>query len=254
MKTVCIAFLSTLFCFGNLFGQKISQKDTAEFRWTTYQMEVMAPNDSLLVFDSISKKAFQSYKKKYHSKSVRDTTKITRIDSCMYITTHDSVFVFRSTKDETHDGNFYYLDAYIAPLSLYSISNIDTHNEVGNLILLDAKTNKLYYWSSDFDDPMETPLVSPKNNFIISIANNYYEDNECSVSIQKINDSAGVFSYSGWIDYNSKDWRIKDLVWINEHSFALNVIVTSRNEDTNETIETEKYLKVTFGAGSKPME
>jgi len=214
-------------------------------------MCVIDSTDTLtLRFDTITQKSFEQYKKNYRLKFKVDTTNITQNDSCLTIQTQDSIFAFHFLKYDfgngSTDGTYYYYMGLLAPVGLYVVMMIDTHNEIGDVLLVDDKTSKRYQLASEFDDPCEVLLVSPKNKYMISFANNYYEDNQCFFTIIGVSKNKGAFSYKAVKVYDSNEWRIKDVVWINENSFAMEIITTTRDENSNNPIETVSYLKVSF--------
>jgi hypothetical protein len=262
MKIFVSAFLSFFLIFSSC---KLNEKqhrtgyasvhDTTQWDGMYYDMNNMWPGDSLYFsFDTITQKDFEQYKKNYHSKLKQDSTRITVIDTCLIIKTQDSSYTFCSPKnkivngyEQFTDASYYYYNGYISSLGLYSITVIDLHNEIGQTFLIDSKTNKKYALFAPFDDECEPPLVSPKNKYMLSISNNVYEDNQGFITLIGIEKNKGVFSYKGLIAYTSNEWKIRELVWINEKTFALHIVISTRNEQTNEITQTENYLKGSFG-------
>jgi hypothetical protein len=197
-----------------------------------------------LKFDTISKEEFNKYKKHYHSKTNTDRTKVGWTDTSLIVTTLDSSYTFPAdTNDYSLFTNY---NGYLKFLNLFIITEIDGKNEIGTLMLIDKKTNKTYYLESGFDDECEPPILSPKNNFLLSVSNDTYADNASFITLVKISKNKKTFSYHGFINFTTDQWKINDYFWIDDNSFALKVVTTTRNEETNETAEVENYLRVSF--------
>jgi hypothetical protein len=195
-------------------------------------------------FDTITKETFLKFKSAYHPNIDHDSTKVSWTDTSFVVRTKDSAYAFRTDISEEH--NFCSYGGIIKSQGLFFVWDIDGHNEIGSLLIIDKKTNKKYEISSFTDDPCELPFTSPKNNYIASYANNYYTDNESFITLIKVNKSRGGNSYEGIKTSITENWHVKDLVWIDESSFALNVVTKTRSEDLQDVTESENYLRVSF--------
>lgn len=202
-------------------------------------------NDSITFrFDTITQAEFEKYKRNYQWNITTAENGIIHTDTSFSIHTSDSTFSFPS--DTNNYSQFAYYNGFITPLRLHVVTYIDGHNGVGNLFLVDEKENKVYAVESEFDDPCESPLISPKRNYMVSISNNTFDDNNSFISIIKINKHRKTYTYEGLGNISSLAWKIKELAWMDERSFALRVVTLTRNEATGDAAETEIYLKVSF--------
>jgi hypothetical protein len=239
-KFTFVLFAVLLFLTGcKTYGEKIRVKtDQAENQPVCMNCPVS------FMTDTIARETFEKYKKLYNSKMELPNARISRTATSFSVHTADSSFVFPAdTMDYSH---FAYYEGFLSPLNLHIVTYIDGNNEVGYLFLIDQKTNKKYIIESPFDDPCLPPLISPKNNYLIAFSNDSYTDNNCCIDLLSVNKTHGRFVYENKGRFEVDQWKIKELVWTSENSFALHIVVTTRDENSNETTEKEDYLEMRF--------
>jgi hypothetical protein len=206
-------------------------------------MDSISP--STLEFDTISQGEFEGYKKLYHSKINTDTSKVLWTDTSFLISGKNWNRDYNIVATEAEPFNNYM--GYIEPLGLYMVTNIDGRNETAMFYLVDQKTGKEFFLSSGFDYPCVTALLSPKNNFLLSWSNNEYEYNESMLVVLKVVKHRKKFQLRGFVDFSTNQWRVQDVVWVNENSIALHVDQTEVEDGVKTGKHTEYFLKTSLG-------
>lgn len=186
--------------------------------WSVY----LGGNDSTVSvhFDTISNKQFVGYSKRYRSK-LNLTKNISVKDSSFILQMDQKEVVFNTVVTDDFPWNEYV--GLLEPLNLYVVLNVDGRNETGSLNLIDKRTGKTYYFTSPFDYPCETVRLSPKNQYLLSFANNWYENNQSFISILKIDRSGKQYKLKAFVSLDITQWTVNDIVWIDDHRFALSV-------------------------------
>lgn len=212
--------------------------------WSHFLAAFDSIQPTTLTFDTITMNDFAIYRKKYHSKIDTDSSKLVWTDTSFTIKTENWKTAFNTNVTYYFPYNYYL--GFLEPLNLFIVSNIDGHNELGTLLLIDKKTGKEFYFSSGYDYPCEAIFISPKNNYLLSYANNWSEHNQCMISILKIVRTKNHYQLKGFSVFNSDQWTINEIAWINDNSFALSVKekIDLRNYDKNNGIN--HYLKASF--------
>lgn len=197
--------------------------------------------DSLprLSFEKISETMFLQYKKR--EKKTLITSKPIQKDSFFYLNTQSKRWVFKSqVRYWQHiDGELWYeYVGYDAALKMYVITqnSVSENLGFGNLMLIDSLTNSQYEVVSVGDGAVETPMPSPHNRFLIYYYNYEYENKNGFIGLLKIDNrqNPNVFLVEH-ASYESEDWGIEDLIWIDDNSFAV--------KGYEEVYENEKWVK-----------
>ncbi|WP_179317940.1 SH3 domain-containing protein [Winogradskyella undariae] len=187
-------------------------------------------------FNKISVKQFKEFQSNYKSQITIDS-EIKTISGKYFIlnTLNSSIKI---PCDYNNGFGCYYYKGYLDNLNLYGIERIGSG--VGLLALLNSKTDKLYGISSNFDDSYEMPLLSKSKNLIAFYASDSY-DIQSEISIYTIENNE--INFSKKLYYFNNKWKIKELVWISDNSFALRVydFINDSGKLTN-----ERYLKATI--------
>ncbi len=197
-----------------------------------------------LNFSDISKNEFSEYRKKYHSKINTDSSKVAWTDTSFIIKTNSDKKVYNTRITDDFPYNYYL--GFLDPLNLYIVSNIDGRNELGMLLLIDKQTGKEFYYSSGYDYPCEALCISPKNNYLLSYANNWAEHNQCMISVMKIVKSKNNYKLKALVSFDSDSWTINDIAWINDNSFALSVKEKIDLTNYDKENGVDHYFKASF--------
>lgn len=103
------------------------------------------------------------------------------------------------------------------PLKSHIIREV---RDVSQLHLIDSISGESYILNSAEDG--SNPLVSKsENQFIIYISSSF--DNSSSIDIYKKNNLSNQFDFQKFDSYTTQDWLIRELIWIDENSFAVKV-------------------------------
>jgi hypothetical protein len=205
---------------------------------------------SVFQFDTISKIVFSKYLRAYNPKINTDTSNIIRTDTTFSVTTANSCINFPA--DQRNElKHFTGYVGFLEPLNLFVLQDIDGHNEVGTLLLLDGITGKRFYFESPFDEPYETVKISPKDQYLLAYANTWYEHDHSFISILKIKKDGTHYKLKDFAGSYMNNTLIEEAVWIDETNFALSVVekIISMDEVSGERIQTgEKhyFLKASF--------
>lgn len=197
-------------------------------------------NDLKLLFDTIPPDDFKKYKKLYNSKISLDSSKITLTDSLLLLKTEIKTLAFQAKKDYSQ---YAYYKGFLKSLNLLLIQDIDGENATGSLLLVDNKTGKIFSIDCPFDYPLETPMISPKNDYLFFYSNNLQEDNQSFISILKIRSIGDSYNLKVIADIEIDQWIIKDIIWMNETTFAIKTISHHGAENIKEKVI---YLKASL--------
>ena len=236
----------TIFLLADSFAQ--TANPTKIFIDTTRQIQWLGDpnaNDTTgkFTYDTITKKDFIAFKKKYNPQIDTSSTRIIRTDTSFLIKTPQFKKYFRADQRDLYGGFNEYL-GFIKPLNLFAIQF--SGSGVSGLRFIDSKTGKLYGVESPFDNGCVNPLLSPKNRYFLSYANNVFEDNESFIVILKVTVDKETYTLENFISLTIGKWYIKDIVWINENSFALSVETETKSDDNSEPTVKKYYLKATI--------
>ena len=136
-----------------------------------------------------------------------------------------------------------------------SISGAGLHivhdcNEICDTYLAEDSTNRKLLLPSGFDAGVMWMLLSPSCNQMI-IGSSYdgpdfeeYYNYRSEFSVFNINAIQGLKGVYPKFDFNSKNWSIDDVTWIDENSIALKTY-SGRHSD-NENVSKFKYFKAIF--------
>ena len=136
-----------------------------------------------------------------------------------------------------------------------SISGAGLHivhdcNEICDTYLAEDSTNRKLLLPSGFDAGVMWMLLSPSCNQMI-IGSSYdgpdfeeYYNYRSEFSVFNINAIQGLKGVFPKFDFNSKNWSIDDVTWIDENSIALKTY-SGRHSD-NENVSKFKYFKAIF--------
>lgn len=195
--------------------------------------------------DTIPAVAFQKYQKNHQPKICRDTSMITRTDTSFTIRTAGFTQTFPSNiVCECTSSDYIGL---IPQLNLLMVSSTDMANEIADLQLLDRRTGKPFWVPSSTDQGPQGILLSPKNTILLTYCSSYYEQDNCSIYLMKVNTNPKKksFTLDNYLVINFNRLNIESLVWIDEKSFAMSVTEQLSPED-NDAQKIRYCLKITM--------
>jgi hypothetical protein len=193
-----------------------------------------------LKFKKITAAEFAVFKKNYHNPIDTSIKRILHSKEGFSIKTADSLYYFKYDLDD-----FCYYNCFVKPLKLYMIYSGSGRNEISWMAAIDSLNNKYYYIEHTFDDGLMETRVSPGLKHIIWFNNDIYESftNRSFISIIRIDPQDISYKYVDVLGHKSREWFIRDLVWVTDNSFALKVYEA---KGQNTKLIGVQYLKATF--------
>ena len=202
-------------------------------------------------FSKIDSTEYKNLKNNYINKIQNDSTRIILKDTLFTIKTEKG----NRTFNIDHNGNsqkrgFSWTEykGYVPDLKSYVLNGWSVSEfTFGESYIIDSVTNKEFRFQSLFDGPNEIPVISPKNSYLISFANSIYEpEGACRLSLIKISQVKNQLDFNGYIYFETNNWSIDEIVWINENSFALKVNSKKFNGANRKWVDNFDYLKTSF--------
>lgn len=138
---------------------------------------------------------------------------------------------------DVDNNNCNYYKGYLVPLNKYILTNCG--KSYCETYLLDKNTGTQDYLESPFDSECEIPSLSPNENKLIAFSSSVF-DKESYIALYK-NDSENKkldFKKS----FYTSDWRIKEIIWIDNNSIALKVF-DKYGGKTGDGLINSQYLK-----------
>ena len=208
-------------------------------------------NDYDFNFEKIDSTEFKNIKNNYQNKVEKDSTKIVLKDTLFTIKTVEGNRSFNidyGEKSGQRGFSWTEYKGYIPELKSYVLNGWSVSEfTFGESFLIDSLTNKEFRFQSLYDGPNEIPVISPKNSYLISYSNAMYKpEGACRLSLIKIDQTKNKLNFTGYIYFESNNWSISKIVWINEKSFALKVKSRKFDRENNKWQEHYNYLKTSF--------
>ncbi len=194
---------------------------------------------SVFKLDTISLSDFTKYKKKYKPEINKDSSKVKWTDTSFTIKFDNTERTFVANQNDY--SFFEYYLGLLEPLNLYMVHGVDGHNEIGWMELIDKKTGKAYVFESLSDYPIENLCISPKYSYLLGYVNDLY-DGRCFISLLKINRKKNTYTLNDFYGINMEKTHCKELVWIDENSFA----IAADDTYTYDTVAPKYYLRISF--------
>jgi hypothetical protein len=202
--------------------------------------------DTLIRIDTITENQFRQFAQNYSSQINTDTS---------FIASTDSSFTLRG-KDFSRTFDAYRICECIAstylgllsPLNLFIIKTTDMQNETSSSFLIDRKTGKTYVVPGCSDPGMVAVLISPKQKYLLTYDNSYYEYDNCCIYILDVKAGSKKNNYvlESYMNINLDRLNITQLVWLTDASFALSVTDQIDPANHEESGKEKYFLRVTL--------
>ena len=181
--------------------------------------------DSSVTFkmDTISEQQFNQIK--YKSPLDTNSKRVVKKDTLFIVPLDQGAKAFASNGLIWHAYR-----GYIEALDLYVIDFVSGPGGYHNLDLIDKKTGVAFTFSSLFDNGMNSPLLSPKQGFLLSISNNVFDHNESNVAVVKINRKGNAYTLTNFYQRVSHEGHIEEIKWIDETSFSYKIVFTGESD------------------------
>jgi hypothetical protein len=167
-----------------------------------------------LAFTSIDSLEYQNFKKGYSSQLVQDPTKKAIGSSFFTLTIDNTPQNFECEKDFS---DCHYYKGFIAPLNSYVITHCGMYN--CETFLVNKSSGKRHPLNSPFDNECKSPVLSQNFNKMLVFASDVFSGSSY-ISIYE-RDSHGNFDFESYASLITNKWKIFEVVWINDTTFAL---------------------------------
>ena len=180
--------------------------------------EVKQHKDNLKIkFTKIDSTDYFDYNQKYHSGITVDTTIVNQAGSYFTLDVENVEKKF-SCELNYNDCNYY--KGFLEPLNKYILTNCGT--SYCATYLLDKKTGTIDYLNSPFDTECENPSLSPNENKLIAFSSSVF-DMVSFIALYRKNNEIKKIDFNKSESFYTSDWRIKEIIWIDNNSIALKV-------------------------------
>jgi hypothetical protein len=193
--------------------------------------------DTLITVDSLN---LVPYTENEYIKHLSETTLIenysnhnfAKTDSSFIVKTKNSIFEISDTI--SYESSYYY-KRFISSIPAHYI----THCGEGycSAFLLDYKTDERFYLDAPFDAGIKGMQLS-KNKTYLVVYSSYdgpdYDDyyaTRSTFTFYKIKKNKGIKGMIVYYSFESTEWSIEELIWINNNTLALKVYTGERNGD-----------------------
>ena len=197
-------------------------------------------NDLLnLSFSPISEQEFLKFKNNYDDQIVLDASKVERPGFSFFLEIDNKVEEFPCPKD--YNGCYYY-DGYLAPLELYLITV--GHRDYAQTFALSRKSGERIPFYSPFDAAANSMLISKEEDQLLTFAVGAY-DRSSFIGLYQIEQENDDIYFSEFCEFQTDQWKIDELVWIDKNNFALKVYDEEAwsDEENTTVLKGAKYLK-----------
>lgn len=193
-------------------------------------------NKLKIKFTIIDSTDYFKYKQKYSNEITVDTTIVNEAGSFFTLDVENAEKKFSCDIDYS---NCNYYKGFLNPLSKYII----THCGTGycGTYLLDKNTGTQNYLESPFDSECEIPALSKNQDKLIAFSSSVF-DRESFIALYRENAETKKIELKKFDSFYTSDWRIKEIIWIDNNSIALKVYEKYGGKTGSELINT-RYLK-----------
>lgn len=214
--------------------QSISRPEISK---VSEEQEIKENKNKLKIkFTKIDSTDYFEYKQKYSNGITVDTTIVNEAGSFFTLDVENAEKKFSCDIDYS---NCNYYKGFLNPLSKYII----TYCRTGYCVtyLLDKKTGTQNYLESPFDSECEIPSLSKNENKLITFSSSVF-DRESFIALYEKNIETKKIDFKKYDSFYTTDWRIKEIIWIDNNSIALKIFEKYGGKSGSELINT-RYLK-----------
>ncbi|MFS4454827.1 SH3 domain-containing protein [Maribacter sp. 2304DJ31-5] len=193
-----------------------------------------------LSFSKISDTDFTSHKNNYDSKITKDST-VKQDSSFFAFKTSETLYKLYNNRT-TGNPRFDYF-GYLEPLNSQIIGG--GGDGIYEMFLVEMERDSVAHLFAFSDSNSDVPVISPDNSKLISFQSAPGSDLESYIALYDIAENSLLKNY---ITYETSEWRINEIVWIDNKSIALKVYDNYRGKDKNgeKKFENERYFKATM--------
>jgi len=192
-----------------------------------------------LEFDKISEQEFLEFKNNYDNKIVLDASKVERPGFPFSLEIGNKIEEFPCPKD--YIGCYYY-GGYLTPLEIYLIQV--GHRGYTESFAIHRKNGEQFPFYSPFDAAASSVLISKEEDQLMTFAVTAF-DRVSFIGHYKIEQEGEDVYFSELKEFQTDEWKINELVWMDKNTFALKVYDQEvwSNEANKTVLKAVKYLK-----------
>ncbi len=216
--------------------QAISSPEISESEVSKEQEIKENKNKLRIKFTKIDSTEFLKYNQKYSNEITVDTTIVNEAGGFFTLGVGNVEKKFSCDIDY---NNCNYYKGFLKPLNKYILTYCGTG--YCGTYLLDKSTGTQDYLESPFDSECENPSISKNKNKLIAFSSSVF-DRESFIALYKTNIETEKIDLKKYASFNTSDWRIKEIIWIDNNVIALKVFDKYGGKTGDELINT-RYLK-----------
>lgn len=215
--------------------QEISESDISE---NAFEKQILKENQNKLKikFSKIDSTNYLDFKHKYSNGVETDPTIANKYGDLFFLIVKNEKKGFGC---DTDHNNCNYYKGFLKPLNKYILTYCET--DYCRTYLLDKNTGMQHYLESPFDSESNIPCLSKEQDKLIAFSSSVFK-RESFVAIYKKNTKTKEIEFSEFESFYTSDWRIKEIVWVNNNSIALKVFEKYGKNPENKLINV-KYLR-----------
>ncbi len=215
---------------------KVTNKNTQAISSSEISEVKENKNNLRIKFTKIDSTVYFEYNQKYYNGITVDTTIVNQAGSFFTLDVENAEKKFSCDIDY---NNCNYYKGFLEPLNKYILTYCGTG--YCGTYLLDKNTGTQDYLESPFDSECEIPSISKNKNKLIAFSSSVF-DRESFIALYKTNIETKKIDLKKYDSFNTSDWRIKEIIWIDNNVIALKVYEKYGGKTGDELINT-RYLK-----------
>lgn len=155
--------------------------------------------------------------------------KIKQSKTNFYLQTNTGQIKFKKTLPDKKDFNGYEFLGYYPQLNMYAITENIMSDELsfGSLALIDSITGNSYTIVSIGDGAVETPIISPRGNYLVYYYNWLYDGNSCFIGLLQMNRNK-THILEEHQSFENKNFMIEGIRWLDNDTF---IVKTFQSKD-----------------------
>lgn len=193
-----------------------------------------------LTFAKITANQFKAYKKDYHPNIEVDSSKLFKEGEggSSFIQTSKNIIKLHCPRDFNRCS---YYHGFLPKLHLYITSF--TGAGVAQIELIDSVSNITHITPGDFDGGCSIPLPSKNDSQLLVYATDMFS-RASLIGIYATDSTSKRLQFDQYKGFHTEEWRIDDLIWINEKSFALKIYDEDvQDKDGKTVLSNIRYLR-----------
>lgn len=217
--------------------QAISSSEISEVSEVSEEQEIKENKNKLKIkFTKIDSTDYLDYKQKYSNGITVDKTIVNEAGNSFTLALKNADKKFGCDIDY-NDCTYY--KGFLSSLNKYILTSCG--KGYCGTFLLDKNTGVRNFLQSPFDSECEVPSLSKSQDKLIAFSSSVF-DRESFIALYKENVETKKIELRKFDSFYTSDWRIKEIIWIDNNSIALKVYEKYGGKTGSELINT-RYLK-----------